>query len=139
MASYYSAECTTLWEVKVGDQFNLNGRTRTYIPAVMRIQNADRYQAQTWTLSGSLSAQVIDLSPLGVSAPGALMFLLTDQPIDIRWNAVSDTVFLSAVRQLAMAANVSNLFVTTGSAVTTLHLEITGGSNATILTSLPLS
>ncbi len=138
MAGYFSAECTTFWEVKVADQFSLNGRTRTFIPNTMRIQNADRYQAQTWTISANLSAQTLNLTPLGVSAPGALMFLMTDEPVDLRWNAASDTLFLSAVRQLAMAANISNMFVTTGSAVTILHLEVTGGSNATITTTLPL-
>ncbi len=138
MAGYFSAECTTFWEVKVADQFSLNGRTRTYIPNTMRIQNADRYQAQTWQLSAGLSAAAINLLPLGVSAPGMLMFLMTDQPVDVRWNAASDTIFLSAVRQLAMAANFSNMYVTTGSAVTILHLEVTGGSNATIAVTLPL-
>ena len=138
MAGVYSAECSTFWEVKVADQFGLNGRTRTFFPSTMRIINADWYQAHTWQISANLSAQAISLSPLGVSAPGAMLFLVADQPLDIRWNAASDTVFLSAVRQMALAANFSNIYVTTGSNTTVVHLEVTGGSNASVSTSLPL-
>lgn len=138
MAGYFSADCSLFWEVKVADQFGLNGRTRTFLPSTMRIRNADRYQAQTWTISANLSAQAITLTPLGVSAPGALLLFLADQPVDVRWNAASDTIFLSSVRQMSLAANFSNLFVTTGSYATVLHLEVTGGSNATVTMSLPL-
>ena len=138
MAGVYTAECTTFWEVKVADQYGLNGRTRVFFPSTMRIINAERYQAQTWQVSADLSAQALALTPLGVSAPGALLFLVTDYPVDIRWNAASDTVFLSGVRQLAMAAHFSNMYVTTGSNATILHLEVTGGSAASVSTSLPL-
>lgn len=138
MAGVFSAECTTFWEVKVADQYGLNGRTRTFFPSTMRIQNADRYQAQTWSISANLSAQTITLAPLGVSAPGALLFMVADNPVDLRWNAASDSIFLSAVRQIALAANFSNMYVTTGSNVTILHLEVTGGSSAEVSTSLPL-
>ena len=138
MAGVFTAECTTFWEVKVADQFGLNGRTRVFFPSTMRIVNADRYQAQTWIVSADLSATALTLTPLGVSAPGALLFLVADHPVDVRWNAASDTVFLSSVRQLALAANFSNMYVTTGSHATTLHMEVTGGSNASVSTSLPL-
>ena len=133
----YTARISILFEVMLGDQFSLGGRTVVYWPAAMKVTGADRYNAQTWVLSAGLSAQVLTLSPLGVSATGGLLFFIADNPVDLRFNAGSDVTFLSAVRQLTMGAHISNLFVTT-SAATVIHLELVGGSAATLTATLPL-
>lgn len=134
----FTARITLVFEVLQADQFTVNGRTVTYIPATMKVTGADRRQGQVWTLSAGLSAQALPLAPLGVSAPGKLLFFLADQPVDLRWNTVSDVAFVSAVRMLALGAQVSTFLVTTGSHATTILLEVVGGSNATVTANLPI-
>ena len=133
----YTGSIHITYQVALADQFSLNGRTVVYWPASMKVTGADRYNAQTWVLSAGLSAQALTLTPLGISAPGAMLFFLADHPVDIRFNAASDATFLSAVQMVAMGANISNFFVTT-SAATVIHLEMVGGSAATLGATLPL-
>lgn len=120
------------------DQFAVMGRTLIYLPMTMKCTGADRRNGSVQTLSANLSAYALNLLPLGGSALSTLLFFLTDQPVDVRFNAASDSVFLSAVRQMTLGANLSALFVTTGAVVTTVLLECVGGSNATVTTSLPV-
>jgi hypothetical protein len=103
-----------------------------------KVVGADRYNAQIEVLSAELSAQQITIAPLGVSAPGMILLFVADQPVDIRTNAASDTTFLSGVQIMSLTGMVSNLYITTGSAATTLQLQVVGGSNATLTTSLPV-
>lgn len=138
MAGVYTGTCTTLFEVRVGSQFDLNGRTQVYIPNTLRVANADLYNSQTRVLSAGLSAEALTLAPLGVSAPAMLVQLTADRPVDVRTNTAQDVTFLSGVQYLLMLAAVSNLFLTTGSAVTTVRLELVGGSAAAATVSLPL-
>ena len=134
----FTGRTTVLFELLTADQFALNGRTQVYWPIAAKVTGADRYQAQTWILSAALSAQAISMTPLGVSAPAILTVLVTDQPVDVRTNAASDTVFLSGTRVFVFTGALSNLFITTGSAVTTIHTECVGGSNATLTANLPM-
>ena len=134
----FTARSASVWEVLLQDQFGGTGRSTVYQPATAKVTGADRYNATTFILSAGLSAQSVTISPLGVSAPAMLMLLMMDQPVDIRTNAASDTVFLSGVTQWLMTGHVSNLYVTTGSAATTFHIEVAGGSNATLQASFPL-
>jgi hypothetical protein len=134
----FTGRMTFLWEVLQNDQYTLNGRTQTYIPMAAKVVGADRYNAQIEVLSAELSAQQITIAPLGVSAPGMILLFVADQPVDIRTNAASDTTFLSGVQIMSLTGMVSNLYITTGSAATTLQLQVVGGSNATLTTSLPV-
>lgn len=134
----FTGRGTILFEILNGDQYALNGRTQVYIPLTAKVVGADRYQAQEWIVSADLSAQPLSITPLGVSAPAILTMLCTDQPVDIRTNAASDSIFLSGAQLFFFTGALSNLFVTTGSAATTIHVECVGGSNATLTTSLPM-
>lgn len=134
----YTARIDSVLQIIVADQFAVMGRTLAYVPMSMRVLAADRRNSQILTVSANLSAQQMTLTPLGGSALSSLLFFMSDQPVDMRFNAASDSLFLSAVRQITMAANLSALFVTTGSNVTTVLLEMVGGSAATIQTSLPV-
>ena len=133
----YTGSIHITYEVTLADQFSLNGRTVVYWPATMKCTGADRYNAQTWELSAGLSAQVITLAPFGISAPGDMLFFLADHPVDLRFNAASDVTFVSAVQMMTLGATISNFFITT-SAATVIHLEMVGGSNATLTATLPL-
>lgn len=127
------------YELLQSDQWAVTGRTVMFLPMSMKITAADRRNGQVWTLSAGLSAEPINLAPLGISAPGMTMIFLADQACDIRFNAASDTTFLSATRMFVAGANVSNLFVTPASNYdTTILIEACGGSNATVTTTLPL-
>ncbi len=139
MAGAFTSRITAVYETVIGDQYSLSGKTVAYYPIGAKLLGADRQNIQTLALSAGLSAQQIQMAPLGVSAPGMLMLLLSDQPVDIRTNAPSDVVFLSGVTFFVIGGHLSNIYVTTGSAETTLHLEAAGGSNAQLLASLPLS
>lgn len=135
----FTGRVSIQYEVLQADQYAVTGRTVHFLPASMKVTGADRRHGQVWTLSAGLSAQALTLSPLGVSAPGMLMLFLADQEVDVRFNAASDSIFLSAVRMFVAGASVSNLFITTPSAnATTILLEMVGGSAASITASLPL-
>lgn len=127
-----------MFEVRVGSQFDLNGRTQVYIPNTLRVVNAELYNSQTCVISAGVSAQALSLSPLGVSAPALLVQLTTDHPVDVRTGTAADATFLSGVQYLLLLASLSNLFVTTGSAATIVRLELVGGSAATPTVTLPL-
>ena len=135
----FSTNFTATYQTMVGDQFTLAGRTIGYYPIGARLINADRQNVQTLMISANLSAQVLQLGPLGVSAPAMMCLFLADQPCDIRTNAASDVVFLSGVQFMLFTGHLSGIFVTTGGADTTIHLEACGGSNAQLTTNLPLS
>lgn len=134
----FTARTATIWEMSVADQFGGAGKTTVYQPCSVKLTGADRYNGTTFVLSGGLSAQTVIIAPLGVSAPGMLMMLQMDYPVDIRTNTASDSVFLSGVTQWLMAGHISNVYVTTGSNDTTFHVEVAGGSNATLQASFPL-
>ena len=128
-----------VYQLLQSDQFAVTGRTVMYLPASMKVTGADRRNGQVWTISAGVSAQALTLNPLGVSAPGMMTLFLADQACDVRFNAASDTTFLSAVRMFVAGANISNVYVTTGSAWdTTILLECIGGSNAQVTTTLPV-
>ena len=133
----YTAISTDTFEVRVGDQYGLNGRTQVFLPNTMKVVNADRYQAQTWAISANVSAQEITLTPLGVSSQALLIHFTADSPVDLRFNSPSAAI-LSAVRRLTLMAALSNLYVTTGSTEAMIHVEFVGGSNASVTTSFPL-
>lgn len=135
----FTAKLTTVFELLAGDQFSLGGRVEEYRVDTARLTGADKYHAQTFILSAGLSAQALAIAPLGVSAPGMLVYLCTDNPVDIRTNSASDTVFLSAVQLFQMAGHVSNLYLSTGESDTTCLLKVAGGSAAALTTTLPLS
>ncbi len=134
----FTARNASVWEILTSDQFGGTGKATVYQPSTAKVTGADRYNANTFILSGGLSAQAVTISPLGVSAPAMLILMQMDYPVDIRTNAASDTVFLSGVTQWFMTGHISNIYVTTGSYATTFHVEVAGGSNATLQASFPL-
>lgn len=135
----FTAKLTTVFELLAGDQFSLGGRVEGYRLDTARLTGADRHHEQTFILSAGLSAQAIAIAPLSVNAPGMLVYLCTDAPVDIRTNSPSDTVFLSAVQLFQMAGHISNVYVSTGENDTTVLLKVAGGSGAVLTTTLPLS
>jgi hypothetical protein len=134
----FTARFTTMFEILTGDQWGLGGRTDTLKVANAKLVGADRRNGQIYTLSAGLSAYALTLAPLGVSAPALISILWADNPVDLRTNAPTDTVFLSGVQVFCFTGHLSALYVTTGSAITTLAHECVGGSNATLTASLPL-
>ena len=137
--SVFTTRFTVVYEQLVDDQWSLSGRTVTYLADSAKLVNADRYNDQIIALSGDLSAQHLQWSPLGASAPGSLLMFQADHPCDIRTNSPTDTVFLSGVQLMYLAGHISNIYVDTGSwATTTIRLIGAGGSAAELSTSLPL-
>ena len=134
----FSVDFTATYQTMVGDQWSLAGRTIGYFPMGVKLINGDKQNVQTLIVSAGLSAQALQFSPLGVSAPALMALFLADQPCDIRTNAASDTTFLSGVQFMLFTGHLSNIYVTTGGADTTIHLEACGGSNAQISMNLPL-
>jgi hypothetical protein len=134
----FTAKLTTVFETLVGDQFGQAGRTTGYRLDTAKLTAADKWHEQTFVLSAGLSAQPITIAPLGVSAPGILVYLCADMPVDVRTNSPADTVFLSGVQLFQMAGHISNLYISTNDVDTTVLLKVAGGSNAVLSTSFPL-
>ena len=135
----FSVNFTATYQTMVGDQWSLAGRTIGYYPMGVKLINGDRQNVQTQVISANLSGVSIPLAPLGVSAPAMIALFLADQPCDLRTNAASDAVFLRGIQFMLFTGYLSNLYVTTGSADTTIHTEACGGSNAQVTMNLPLS
>lgn len=133
---FVTARASVTFELLNADQFTFLGHTITFFPATMKLTAADRYQQQTWQLSGGLSAQVLDMAPLGVSAPAGMLFFLANEPVDMRFGNPAASAFLSAVTMLTLGAVVSGLYVTTSNA-TQIWLFTVGGSAAILSTSVP--
>lgn len=134
----YTQKVTMAVEKTIQGQWGATGQTTEYAIYAAKVLNADRANDQIFLLSAGLSAQPISIAPLGVNAPAMLVFLCTDQPVDIRTNAASDTNFLSSVQLWCLAGYVSNVFLTTGSQVTTVMLKAAGGSAAVLAVTFPL-
>lgn len=136
----FTAQALNIFEIVEQDAFGVGGRTTTYRTATLKATGCDRRHTQVQKISASLSAVSIVITPLGADssvASNALLFLLTDHPVDVRVGSSGNTP-ISAVYQLLLAATISSLFITTGSHVTTLLTEMAGGSGATITQSVPM-
>lgn len=104
-------------------------RTTVHRIASLLVTGVDKHDGKLLTLSAGVSVYAVDLSPITPSAPGQLLWLATNQPVDVRLNA-SNAAIISAVRSLMLAAAVSSLYLTTvDSGVTTLRLETMGGGS----------
>lgn len=134
----FTQKVTMAVEKTIQGQAGVTGMTIEYGVHAAKVLNADRANDQIMLLSAGLSAQPISIAPLGVNAPAMLVFLCTDQPVDIRTNAATDTNFLSSVQLWCLAGYVSNVFLTTGSQVTTVMLKAAGGSAAMLTVTFPL-
>jgi len=131
---------STTFETQDADAFGAGGRTTAFRTATIKQTGADREHHQVHKLSADLSAVSIALAPLGTDAATAsnmLLWLLADQPVDVRIGSATHSV-LSNVRQLLLQATISGLFLTTGSKVTTVRTMGTGGSGASITASKPI-
>lgn len=132
----FTMDTTTLLSIRENTTFGIGGRVMSYLPVTMLLTGADRHQGQRHIMSANLSQQQLTLTPLGVSAQAMLLVFATDNPVDLRLGA-STAPIVSAVRQLILGANVSSIWVDTGSNVTKILLEMAGGSNATLEATLP--
>jgi hypothetical protein len=135
----FTTRITTHFQIMEGDQFGTGGRTTAYEVGSINIYGADRRHAQIVTLSANLSAQQITLPPFDGTNTGSIVRLEMSDPVDIRLHAANDTTYLPGVRQLTMAGTVSALYITTGSTATIVHTQVVGGSNVSIVTSIPQS
>ena len=134
----YTVRYTGVFEQAQQDQWSLTGRTNVYLTEGIVLYNGDRYADQIWVISGGISAQQLAWAPLGTSAPAALLVFHADMPCDLRTNADTDTNFLSGVQYMVMNGHISHLYVTTGSAATTIRIIGCGGSNASVQVTAPL-
>ena len=134
----FTVETNHTLEVIRGDVFGAGGTTTKYQVFTTKLTGGERLHEQIHTLSANVSNEQIILDPLGSQAPSCvIMFLNADNPVDVVVGAISNAP-LSNVLLLTMTADVSALYVTTGSKATTLQTFIAGGSSATLKVSLPL-
>lgn len=134
---FVTARTTVTFELLNNDQYTFLGPVITYFPAALRLTTADRYNQQTQLLSAGLSAQLLDLTPLGVSAPAGLVFFLANNPVDMRFGDPAASAFVSAVMLMVLGAQASGVYVTTGSAATQYWLMAAGGSGSTLTVTTP--
>jgi hypothetical protein len=120
-----------LREVEV-DAFGAGGRTTTHRVATLQADGVSRTDSKLWILSAGLSNQEVNLSPLAASQPGNLIWLQTDQPLDVRLNS-SNATLICAVHQMVLATVLSALYLTTvDSGLTTLRLAAWGGGSISV-------
>lgn len=132
----FTMDMTTLLSTRENTAFGVGGRVTGYLPMTMMLTGADRHQAQRHIMSANLSQQQLTLTPLGISATAMLLLFATDNPVDLRLGTATAPL-ISAVRQLILGANVSSIWVDTGSNVTKILLEMAGGSGAALEATIP--
>lgn len=123
-------------EIIQADQFGANGRTILHDPGDIKMTGADRQNVQAFVVSNGVTLMELPINPLGSSAPSnTVLVFLADQPVDLKFG---DSGFASGVLFAAKTGILSGLFITTGTLATTVKVMTFGGSNASIITNLPL-
>jgi hypothetical protein len=107
----FTAELVDTLVVREVDGYGVAPRTTEHRIHTLRLTGGSRQQSQLVVVSAGVSNQEIILTPIAASAPGLLLWLATDQPLDVRLNA-SNASMLSALRGLVLGASISALFVT---------------------------
>jgi hypothetical protein len=131
----FTAELTQILRCTEQDAYGVGARTTEHRIHTMRLTGGSRQQSQLVVVSAGVSNQEILLSPITGSFPGLLLWLATDQPLDVRLNA-SNASMLSALRGLVLGASISALFVTPPSnADATLRVDVMGGGS--VVASIP--
>jgi hypothetical protein len=114
------------------DAYGAGGRTVQHRVATLQATDVTRHESKRYTLSAGVSNREVTLDPITASDPGQILWLTTNQPVDLRVNASNATLW-SAVRQLMCGTVISALYLTTvDSAVTTLRLDVFGGGSVTV-------
>jgi len=104
-----------------------------------KLVGGDRQFGQVHVVSADLSAHEIPIDPLGsgLAMSNTIFWLNADNKIDLRIGDQSN-VPISGVQFFAMTGTVSALWVTTGSAATTVRTILAGGSGGGLTVSPPL-
>jgi hypothetical protein len=133
-----TGEITHILKILEVDAGGTSGRTTTHRVETSKIVGASRHDSKVYALSAGLSQVTINLSPIVASQPGALLWLTTDAPVDVRLNDASATM-LSALYQLMLGmSTISALFLTPPpSAVATVRIELVGGGTLHLSQPLP--
>ena len=133
-----TTELTQTYHVTEAGASGTGGRTVTYWAALIEVEGATQRESRTLVVSAGVSAQELTLGPFNAANPAALLVLTSDQQVDVRLNAATASA-ISAVRYLAVAAQISALFLTTISNVAAPHiaLDAVGGSAATVCVTSP--
>lgn len=134
----YKATYANDLTVQLNNNFGAGGSVRIFDTNVVSVDTAEILKRDIREVSAGLSATEISISPFASDVGSAsLLQLVTNHPVDVRLGDASNSP-ISNITYLAMAGNLSGLFLTTGSLVTTAMITVLGGSNAVLTTRNPL-
>jgi hypothetical protein len=124
--------------VELNNNFGAGGTVQSYRTGQVTVDSATILERSIHEISADVTDRAIDITPFGSGLSNTTMLqLITNQKIAVRIGDIGNTP-ISAVRYLMLAAQVSGLFITTGSLATTVMFTLFGGSNATFTMTDPL-
>lgn len=103
--------------------------TYAYTAAHLTMLNAQLRHVEDLILDPGLSSFAISMPPFVESNPGTLLWAFSDNAVDLAFDAASHVI--SGIRIITVIAPIDTLYVTT-TQQTALHLELVGGSNASL-------
>jgi hypothetical protein len=127
----FSVQLTATYKVLDADVFGAGGRTAAFHVATVQITGADRRDARLGIVSAGVVDQPLSLDPIAASAPGSVLFVQANLPLDLRLNDVAATPVCNVLLALlAASAALSALYVTNPNPTeATLRLEVVGGGS----------
>lgn len=114
----------------------INAKTTMFRTPYGLLQNPENEIVFNGLLSDLLSDYSVNILPLGPSNVALFFAIWTDKEIGIKFG-FSENSALSGVRYLATFADISAVFITTGSAARVFAIAY-GGSNTTVTVNNPL-
>jgi hypothetical protein len=125
----FTLQLTQALRILEQDVWGAGGRTVAHRVATVQVTGAERREARLGTISAGVVDQPLTLDPVAASAPGSVLFVQANQPLDLRLNNVTATAICNVVLALlAASAALSALYVTNpGPTDAVLRLEVVGG------------
>lgn len=134
----YKATYANDLTVQLNNNFGTGGNIRIFDTNLVSVDTAEILNRSIHEVSADVSATAIPIAPFASDIGSAsFLQLVTNHPVDVRLGDASNSP-ISNVKYLAMAGNLSGLFLTTGSLITTAMVTVLGGSNAVLTTRNPL-
>jgi hypothetical protein len=134
----FTVHVTAMYRCIEQEVFGAGGRITAHHVATAQVTGAERRDARLGTVSAGVVDQALTLDPVAASAPGSVLWVQANQPLDLRLNDVAATpVCHVLLALLAASAALSALYVTNPNPTdAVLRLEVVGGGS--LQASMPL-
>jgi hypothetical protein len=135
----FTLQLTQALRILEQDVWGAGGRIVAHRVATVQITGAERRDDRLGIVSAGVSNQPLTLDPIAASAPGSVLFVQANLPLDLRLNNLSGALVCHVLLALlAASAGISALYVTNpGTTEAVLRVEVVGGGSLQASVPLP--